>query len=221
MPSFDLAIFDFDGTLGDSVGWFAEIVNQVAREFRFREIDADEAERLRSTPPRAILAQLGVPLWKLPLIARRMRNLAARDIGLLSPFPGALDLLRRLDEAGVQLAIVSSNTEANVRRILGAEAAALVGHYGCGAGLFGKARKFRRVLRQTGVSPQRALAIGDECRDHDAARKVGLPFGAVSWGFATPDFLRSLSPEFFFEEMEAIFHTVAGEPLAAQARAAS
>ena len=51
MQSFDLAIFDFDGTLGDSVGWFAEIVNQVAREFRFREVDAEEAERLRSTPP--------------------------------------------------------------------------------------------------------------------------------------------------------------------------
>jgi phosphoglycolate phosphatase len=44
----------------------------------------------------------------------------------------------------------------------------------------GKAAKFRRVLREVGASPSSVIAIGDEIRDIEAARKSGLKAGAVS-----------------------------------------
>lgn len=89
------------------------------------------------------------------------------------------------DGAGVRLAVVSTNSEANVVRILGG-AAACIDYFGCGAPMFGKQRHTRRALRATGVTPARALCIGDELRDADAARAVGAGFVPVGCCYTLP-----------------------------------
>ena len=104
----------------------------------------------------------------------------------------------------VALAVVSSNAEANVRRVLGPEHAALIGRYECGAALFGKAARFRRVLLRCGVAPADALCIGDEVRDVKAARDAGIAFGAVSWGYAAPEVLRAHGAAVVFGTVEEI-----------------
>ena len=65
--------------------------------------------------------------------------------------------------------------------------------------MFGKAAKFRQVLRQTGVSAAEAIAIGDETRDIEAARKARIACGAVHWGYATAGILAANQPDFMFE----------------------
>jgi phosphoglycolate phosphatase len=201
---YDLVIFDFDGTLADSADWTLGILNQVAARYGFRQVSEAEKAMLRGWDNRAIVRYLGVPAWKLPLIARHMRALAARDAGRIRLFPGADALLARLHAAGVRIAIVSSNAEANVRRILGPANAALVSHYACGASIFGKAAKFRRVLRASGIPRERALSIGDEARDIEAAAAARLPCAAVTWGYATPELLRSRGPAFVFGSIDEI-----------------
>jgi phosphoglycolate phosphatase len=172
--------YDSDGTLADSLPWFQEVINDVADRFGFPRLDAARMERLRSAGPRETLKELGVPLWKVPLIARHMRRLKAADAHRTVLFPGVPAMLRCLKQAGVTLAVVSSDTEANVRRTLGPLNAGLIDAYACGAPLFGKHRRMRRMLRRGGFAPGDALAIGDEIRDIEAARLVGIPFGAVS-----------------------------------------
>jgi phosphoglycolate phosphatase len=198
MGSYRLVIFDFDGTLADSVPWLVEALNHAARQFGFRQIADDEVTRLRGQGNREIIRHLGVPMWKLPLIAASMRRMAAENAGSLSLFPGIETELRRLHAAGIGLAVVSSNTEATIRRVLGADLAALIGSYECGAGIFGKAVKFRKVLRRTRIPATATIAIGDEVRDIEAARAIGIDAGAVTWGYATPDLLRRHTPDILF-----------------------
>ncbi|MEI9900898.1 MAG: HAD hydrolase-like protein [Hyphomicrobium sp.] len=100
--------------------------------------------------------------------------------------------------------MVSSDHEANVRRTLGPANVARIGHFACGASLFGKASKFKRVMRQAGIGACETLAIGDELRDLEAARKAGIAFGAVAWGYANPDALAAREPEEFFAAMNDI-----------------
>lgn len=183
MP-YRLAIFDFDGVLADSFPWFTSVLDETARRHGLRLVDDVEREALRSAPSREILKRLKVPLWKVPAIARDMR---ARKLAVAHEIPlfeGAGEALRRLAERGVRLAVVSSDTEPSVRRTLGPDLAGLIGRYDCGAALFGKAGRFRRVLRAEGVAARDAICIGDEDRDARAAAKAGVAFGAVSWGFA-------------------------------------
>jgi phosphoglycolate phosphatase len=203
MP-YRLVIFDFDGTLADSAAWTLGILNEVAERYRFRRVSDAEIAMLRGRDNRAIVRYLGVPAWKMPLIANHMRGLIARDAERIRLFPGVEGLLRTLSRGGVGIAIVSSNSEENVRRILGPGNAALIDVYECGASIFGKARKFRRVLDRSGALPRDVICIGDEARDIDAAMKAGLASGAVTWGYATPELLRSRGPTHVFETMDAI-----------------
>jgi phosphoglycolate phosphatase len=196
-------LFDFDGTLADSQDWFLGIFDQVADRFGYRRLAPGDRERLRGLETKAILHDLGVPTWKLPMIAKHVRGLASRDIDQIRLFPGAAEMLAELKSGGVPAAVVSSNDEGNVRRVLGA-AAAHVAHFACGASLFGKASKIRGVLKAMRAEKRGAIFVGDEIRDAAAARDVGIDVGLVAWGYADPDFLRSLSPTLFFERMEEI-----------------
>jgi phosphoglycolate phosphatase len=199
-----LVIFDMDGTLADSFPWFARNLNSVADKFGFCRIAADEIEGLRRLDARAILAKLAVPAWKVPLIARHMRALKAQEIGEIALFPGVDRMLRELKQAGLGIAVVTSDTAANTRRTLGAENVARIDHYACGASLFGKRAKFRQVLRRSGVAPGDAIAIGDELRDAEAARQAGIAFGAVAWGYTNVAALRAANPEHVFVTMDEI-----------------
>jgi phosphoglycolate phosphatase len=98
----------------------------------------------------------------------------------------------------VALALVTSNTEANVRPTLGPQVADLFACYECGASIFGKRAKLRRALKRCGVSAQDAIAIGDETRDIEAASAEGIAFGAVAWGYTDPDALRARNPARMF-----------------------
>jgi phosphoglycolate phosphatase len=193
-----LAIFDFDGTLADSLPWFRSVFNSVAIRYGFRALDDAEFEELRGMGNREIIRRVGVPLWKIPLIAAHMKRLMAEDIDGIALFDGAAEMLLDLKSSGMRLAVVSSNSEKNIRRVLGHRNAALIDHYGCGASIFGKPPKFRQVLRRSGVRAHEAICIGDEVRDAEAARSLGIPFAAVSWGYATPELLASQEPDQMF-----------------------
>ena len=205
-----LALFDFDGTLADSYAWFLGVVNRFADEHGFRRIEEPEIETLRGQSARQVMGALGVPAWKLPRIAHQMRREMAADIGRIGLFPGMDRVLRELARQGVELAVVTSNSRENVRRVLGPENAGLIRCYACGASIFGKRPKLRAVLRDSGIPAREAIAIGDEIRDLEAARAEGIAFGAVEWGYTRPEALRAQGPEEVFagpEEILRIGHT--------------
>jgi phosphoglycolate phosphatase len=202
MP-YSLAIFDLDGTLADSFPWFLRTINDIADRFGFRRVRDEDVEGLRHASTREILTRLEVPLWKLPAIARHARRLKGEAAAEISLFAGVETMLQTLAGNGMQLALVTSDSEANAREKLG-EAAALFAHLDCSASIFGKPAKFRRVIRRAGVEPGQVIAIGDEVRDIEAARSVGVACGAVCWGYAAPAALRALEPELVFRRMEDI-----------------
>jgi phosphoglycolate phosphatase len=210
MP-YALAIFDLDGTLADSFPWFLRTINDIADRFDFRRVADEDIEGLRHASTREILARLEVPLRKLPAIARHARRLKGEAASEIALFAGVEAMLRTLATSGVQLALVTSDSEANAREKLG-DAAALFQHFDCSASLFGKPAKFRRVIRRAGVEPDNVIAIGDEVRDIEAARAVGIACGAVCWGYAAPAALRALEPDHVFARMDEIAATLCTVP---------
>jgi phosphoglycolate phosphatase len=206
-----LVIFDFDGTLADTFPWFMRTINDVADRYRFKRIEPHEVEMLRGMGAAEIMAHLGVPRWKLPLIANHMRQRKAREIGETRLFDGVERMLARLHEAGVKAAVVSSNSEANVRAILGPALTSRIACFECGASVFGKAARFRKVLRRSGISPPDALCIGDEIRDLEAARRAGIAFGAAGWGFTRPEALQARGPNVLFSSLDEIADSLIGD----------
>lgn len=205
---YKLVMFDFDGTLADSFPWFAQVVNTIADTHRFKRIEAHEVDMLRGYSARQVIRHLKVPWWKLPRIGRDMRRMTAENIDQVTLFDGVDDMLRQISEAGVTIALVTSNSYNNARRVLGPANAARITYYECGAAMFGKHARFRRVLKQSGVAPHEALSIGDELRDLEAARKARIPFGAVGWGFTQVEALKAQQPAELFTRVDEIVERV-------------
>lgn len=212
--NYRLAIFDSDGTLADTLPWMRGLFNELADEFGFRPVEEHEVERFRHLHGADLLRELGLPKWRLPLLVVRVRQRMAAYAGPLLPFPGIPDELWQLHNAGVRLAVVSSNTRANVERVLGPETGALIAHWNCGASMFGKASKLRAVVKASGIPATQTIYLGDELRDADAARAAGIAFGAVGWGQHSLEVLDTAQPELCIREVAELAGKLLGNPSA-------
>ena len=198
-----LAIFDFDGTLADSGLWLVSVMNELAPQFGFKVIADKDHEEVRGYNSAQFLEYINLPMWKMPSLLVAVRKLAKRDAHLIPLHAGVPKMLSDLKGKGIGRAIVSSNGEEAIRIALG-ESAGLIDDYCCGASMFGKDLKLRKVLRRAGVKGNEAIYIGDEIRDGTAARKAGMAFGAVSWGYNRVDALQKENPDLVFESVADI-----------------
>ncbi len=202
MP-YKLVVWDFDGTLADSLPAMLDIFNRLAPEMGFKPL-ADLAAA-RGTPTRHLLRQQGISLWRLPRLVRRYQALAADEADKLKLAPGLSAVLAVIAGSGVKLGVLSSNREDNIRRCLRANGAE--GHFAFVVGyprLFGKGKALRRILRAERLTRDEVLYVGDELRDVEAAKKAGVKVAAVTWGFHTADLLRTGKPDFVVSEAQEL-----------------
>jgi phosphoglycolate phosphatase len=215
---YPLVIFDFDGTLADSFPWVLRTVDEVADRFKFRRLRDGELDELRFCDARQVMKRLGVPRWKVPMIARYVRTRMAQDVDQIGMFPGAGEVIEELADAGLRLAVVSANGEATIRTVLGPHAKRISAIAG-GVSLFGKRGKLLRMGRLAGVESSQAIVIGDEIRDLNAAKAARMAFGAVSWGLTRPEALEAGRPDALFRQMSDIPRVLLGEEFLGESEA--
>lgn len=209
MP-YKLVVFDFDGTLADSLAAAVGIFNRVAEEFGYKPVEDVAAARAMNT--RQFLRHHGISLWRLPRLVRRYHAAAADEAERLRLFSGLPATLAALHATGVRLGVLSSNREDNIRRCLRANGvedlfAFVVGY----PKLFGKGKALRRILRAERLERDELLYAGDEVRDVEAAKKAGVAVAAVTWGFHTEAILRESGPDYVVGEPGELAGLVEGE----------
>lgn len=198
---YDLILFDFDGTLADTFDLFITIVNTLSIRHGFCSISINKIDALRRLPPHKIILELGVPKWKLPMIARDFLVEMRRHTKKVSLFDGIRDTLITLHSHGCRLGIVSSNSPKNCRDILGRELCNLISHIDGSSPIFGKSDRITRILKKTKTPRDRAIYIGDQLNDAEAAHTAGIDFGGVRWGYSDPDSLARCRPKFLFDSV--------------------
>ncbi len=207
--TYKLIIFDFDGTLADTFSWFKSITNHMADRYKFRRIDISEEDELRGYDAAQMIKHLRIPLWKIPFMARYMHSLMNEQIHTIRLFEGVDRMLKHFSEIGILLAVVTSNSCKNVHHILGPQNSQLIQFYECGASIFHKTGKLKKILKKSGIPPQEAFCIGDEIRDIQAANQAKIPCGAVSWGYNKVESLIDLKPKEVFHSVDDIIKKLA------------
>ena len=185
-------IFDFDGTIADSIKAFVEILGSLIN----RPIPDDtEIDRLRSLPLLSIMRELKIPLWKVPRLIKKARKLYPKHIEEIQPHQGMPQVVRELHSAGHRLWIMSTNSPVSIKHFLSTNGIDkyFIQIYG-NVGVFSKSRALRKVLRQNKLNPEDSYYIGDEGRDIEASYDNGVKSIAVTWGFAGTKLLRELKP---------------------------
>ena len=146
MP-FKLVVWDFDGTLADSLPSAVNIFNRLAPEMGFKPLT--DVAAARGTPMRQFLRQQGISLWRLPRLVRKYQAAAAEEADKLKLATGLPAALTAIAAGGAKLGVLSSNREDNIRRCLRANGAE--GHFAFVVGyprLFGKGKALKRIIRR-------------------------------------------------------------------------
>lgn len=185
-------IFDFDGTIADSMPLILRLFSDIMHRPAPSEA---EVQRLRQLPIPEVVKELHVPFWRVPVLLARGRAQMTSHLAEVKLFEGIPEMLEALHREGHVMFIVSSNSSRNVHTFLRLHELEhyFVRVYG-GAALMGKAPALRKIMRQNHIDPKAALYIGDEVRDIEAAVKVGIRDVAVAWGFNGEQALKAKEP---------------------------
>ncbi len=107
-------IFDFDGTIANTLASMVDIVNEHAEHFGYKQIAYEEIEQLRDKGSRQILRHLGISIIKLPRIVKTIRAELNHQIPLLETTVNIKTTLQKLKEQNYTLGILTINSKENV-----------------------------------------------------------------------------------------------------------
>ena len=157
-----------------------------------------------------MLKKLGVSQWQLPFVHRALKKESARHMDTVKPFPGIEQVLRTLSKT-YHLGLVTSNSQANVRTFLkryNLEDA--ISFIITDVGAFAKPKALTHIIRNASIPTKHIMYIGDEIRDGQAAQQVGIPFGAVTYGFNSEKALKQVKADAVFSSPDDIIKIIEG-----------
>jgi phosphoglycolate phosphatase len=190
-------IFDFDGTIADTVDALVTIANRLALEFGYVPINSQELAILRNLTAREIIKYSGVSLLKIPFLVKKVKGELKHKIPEIKPIDGINAALIELHNQGYHLGIITSNSQDNVNEFLKCHNLdSLFGFIYSGVTIFGKTTIINNVLRQKQFKPEAVIYVGDETRDVESAKKANIKVIAVSWGFNSSEALSKQKPAF-------------------------
>jgi phosphoglycolate phosphatase len=197
-------IFDFDGTLADTIDILLSITNRLSAEFGFKSATKEELAQLSNLTSWQILQYSGISLFKFPLLIRKLKAELRSEIPKIKLFSQIKEVLWELKNQGFQLGIITSNSQENVLEALEINGLQNTFTFIYSGSTFGKHKVINRWLRKENINPEEVVYVGDEIRDIDAARKTGIKVIAVSWGFNSQEALAAHNPDFLIERPQEL-----------------
>lgn len=195
-----LIVFDFDGTLCDSLGFAISEFNKLCQDSDLKPIDNLDA--LRNMPLQQFLELHGVTRYKLPLVKYRLVKAIAKHILDMASFQDACVTLLELKKHGYMLGILTSNSYENVETFLKKENLLVFDFIYCNSSLFGKAKLLKEIQYKT--KPSVMFYVGDENRDIEAANKANIASVAVNWGYQSEVLLSEYHPSYLVKSMQEL-----------------
>ena len=190
-------LFDFDGTIADTVNPIINILNDLSGHFGYKKIDKETFEHLRGQRNQDALKETGVPPYKVLLIVKRVREEIKNKINEIKPIMGIEEVLARLVKNGYRIGIVTTGSKENVGAFLKSNGFEKFEFIYAGKRFFSKGKILKRLLKKHRLSATEVVYVGDQTSDVEAARQVGIKVIAVGWGFNSEAILRQNNPDAF------------------------
>lgn len=189
-------IFDFDGTLADTLAAAVETYNTLADSYpKLRRVKNDDIPMLQDMELKELLKHLGVSKLRLPSLLAKGRKALRADITQLSLNEGIAEVLTELREHSSCFGILTSNSTENVEAFLEAKNLRhLFTFISSTSKLSGKHKHLRAIEKTFSLTRSQMLYVGDETRDIRASHKAGIDVAAATWGFNSFSALEKQNP---------------------------
>jgi HAD superfamily hydrolase (TIGR01662 family) len=181
-------IFDFDGTIGDTLPVGIEIVNELSDKYGYRKITAEDVPRFQKMEATQILKEMKVSLPKALLIGREVLRMLADRLDTVNIFDGIKDVIETLKYQGYRVGIITKNDLEIVKKIL-EKTNIQVDFLEKDDTFFKKEKSIKKTMTKQNISPEEVVYVGDELRDIEAARKAGIRIISICWGFNARELL--------------------------------
>jgi phosphoglycolate phosphatase len=197
MGCLQLVLFDFDGTIANTLPLLLDILDELAPSYKlpysFKEPSV--IEQLRNSPLDQALQDLAIPLFMMPFFIRAVKQKLRQNALHLEPIVGIIPALQELAGHGYRLGIVTSNSKATVNFFLQNHNLPFFEIIYTDSSLFGKPQTLKQLLYKYKIAACDSLYIGDEVRDIQAAYYNHMSTIAVTWGFNTESCLQKHNPQ--------------------------
>lgn len=201
-------IFDFDGTIVDSVALYLRLSNELASELKLQKFDMEDLRFMSSMPIKERCKKIGIPLYKLPALGLRVQEKVKHHIDELKWIQGIEDVIYRLKEQGLKLVIISSNSIYNINQFLKSKNFnAFEGVYSS-KGLFDKYQVINKLIKKLNVEKDEVVYVGDEYRDILACKKSRIKIISVTWGFDSRELISSGNPDFIADTPDELLSQI-------------
>ncbi|WXL27397.1 HAD-IA family hydrolase [Ectopseudomonas mendocina] len=201
MRDYQLLIFDWDGTLADSISRIVESMHRATDAFSLPRCSDDQVRGIIGLAlPEAI--RVLYPQMHSDADVARLRELysvhyRALDVEPSPLFYGVEESLAAFREQGYQLAVATGKARPGLQRALAGRGWLDYFDYSrCADETASKPDPLmlHEILEQSGVSAERAIMVGDSTFDLLMAQRAGMDSVAVGYGAQPLEMLRPCKP---------------------------
>ena len=203
-----IVIFDFDGTLAETLTINLQIVKDLNLSHG-REITDKILNQFRDLTATDFLRQNKISKLKLFLYSRRIKKELGNRMDRVNIFPGMKEEIGKMHKAGYRMGILSSNDRRNIDLFLEKyKIANFFDFIYTEKNIFSKDVKLQFIMQFLKLKYEDVLYVGDEARDIEAAKKVGLKNIAVTWGYNSIKILKKTGPDALVEKPKQLIKTI-------------
>lgn len=183
-----LVIFDWDGTVMDSVGKIVNCVQGAARRLNVAVPDYHEAKQIIGLSLELAFARLFPQADKptLVLLCEAYKDIYLHHDNTATPlFTGAVELFQSLQQQGYLLAVATGKARQGLNRML---AETSTEHFfttsRCADEAMSKPHPdmLNQILTELALAPEQALMVGDTVHDLAMAHAIAMPRVGITHG---------------------------------------
>ncbi len=199
-------IFDFDGTLADTLAFTVNAASEINRSLHLLSDEKIDFEKFRATDTVEFFKDLEIPTYKLFFFLYKYQRKQSKEIDNVKVFEDLPSILNELVKRGIGLGVATSNSTKNVKLFLKNNKLDMFEFIYSSIDYFHKNKIIERAIKKYEMDKDDVIYVGDEIRDIKAAKEAGVKVAAVTWGYNFESVLNKYNPDFIINRPEELLN---------------
>ena len=197
-------IFDFDGTICDSLDSIAFEVSKISHKMRFNYTIEEIKTKILEESFKSMIKEFKINKFMVLYYVYKILKNLNKKISSMDMFPGIKNTIIELSKTH-KLHILSSSSKSNVKLFL--KSHNLEKYFDSittKVNFLDKSKSITKLIKNQNFKKSQTIYIGDELSDLKACSKINLKIISVTWGFNSLKLLQTANPQHIAKVPEEI-----------------